>query len=798
MEFVTLRSFRKVVFTGLLLTCYLPSLFASQLITVDKFKGLNKSLNEDKLEDGEHSVFSNVYIKDGNIQVIKGKAKLNSTANSNTTINGVWYYQNQAGTTKKLVVMENTVLASYDVDGTNRTQLNTGLTSEPHDGKQIGDTLYITSDTDGLYKWTGSGSATAITGVSAPSNVNFSATTGAGAMTPGLDAVVVHEVGLAGASTYRQVGSLCTENPVVVSDYTEENTACGSLSASFSKTCATSATYQYKVTEYSSVWGIEGEPSTADSATLTGADTVNVSGKDCWTKYSNSSCTTASDAQCDDTTIIISGAQTRTTGTLASAPSAPFDGYRVYRTVSGGSDYFLLGYQTTGTYTDGKSDLALGSPLDTTIDTITPPSYRYIEEYKGTIFLAQGKLLYFTRLPISVVSNADKYWLESDKIDIGTKDSITGLITTSNSLLIFTPTRILELTGFGTSSFRLKTLIEGIGAISDETVELDSQGDVIFNSGVNGVYKLKANAPDQDSLLGAMIDNSQARLTRLSSPVLDNVFRGIDTSIVLSPSDYANAHGYYATDEDLYFLYIGEVGFIYDNVNKSWTYLPGNKLSASLYTKNPNALGQGILLDNLGFMYKNWYGYTSGTIGGTTTSGVPTSSTTTTLTDSGATFYTTGGGLSGQWVVLNQSGTLQYRRISSNTTTQLTVETAWTSDPTTSDSYYIGYLIPEIKTKQFNVKPPKELRVDALSIVHNKSASSQTLYVDYYENKSSTSVGQFSFDLSSNFVDQVGTATRGKWVQFYFRTYIHSTSNSIVPPLDITNYTIRASQWEAQ
>jgi len=760
----------------------------AQLIQVDKLSGLSRQ-KADKMEDGFHAKFNNLYIKDGNIQVVKGRNRLNSTALTNTTTNGFWYYENAAGTTKKLVRMENTVLASYDVDGTNRTQLNTGLTNEAHDAVQIGDTLYITSATDGLYRWTGSGAATAITGVSAPASVNFAATTGEGGLTPGQPISVAPNLTASGA---------CANSPSTTATgciWLGSSPDTGGTSVSSDngtlETAGTSTTYKYKVTSYSSVWGIESEASSSDDATLSGDSLFTWSGTSCNACDTDSPYSDWNAACCSDIQYVTHGRETRTTGTLAAAPSAPFDGYRIYRTVAGGSDYFLLGYQTTGAYTDGKPDASLGPALDTTIDTITPPSYKYIESYQGVIFLGEASTLQFNRLPVSAVSSADTYWLESDKISLGTESSVTGIHATSNALLAFTDKSVLELSGFGARSFRLNKILDGVGTVSDATIETDNNGDVIFFAGVQGVYKLTVNRKPSDNLLGSIINTNDNKSIRISSPVLDEVFKGTDSQIDLDPSDYTSAHAYFDKDNGFYILFIGSHSFIFNTLNESWSYVPATKMGASLYRKSPNAAGQGVMVDTLGFFYNNWIGYENGIESGTVT-GTTTSSTSTTLTDSGATFNTTNAGLTGLWVYLdNENG--EYRQITSNTGTQLTVSPAWTTNPIAGDVYYIAYIIPELETKQYTFsKPPQETITNSFWVVHNLSDSTQDVEVYGYMDKSTTPETILTLDFNDSRVTKFSKPLRATWLQYGLRSFVYNTSDTINPPIDISAYVVDA------
>jgi hypothetical protein len=82
---------------------------------------------------------------------------------------------------------------------------------------------------------------------------------------------------------------------------------------------------------------------------------------------------------------------------------------------------------------------------------------------------------------------------------------------------------------------------------------------------------------------------------------------------------------------------------------------------------------------------------TTGTVSGTATAGAST-----TLTDSGASFYTTGAGLAGVPVAVQDpaTGLWQWRRIASNTGTVLTLDTingtAWADTPAATWHYVVG------------------------------------------------------------------------------------------------------------
>ena len=772
------------------------------------FNGLYR-VEPTKAPDGAHRVFTDVYLEDGAIQSVRGRNRLNSTAASDPTMNGMAYYENAAGSVKKILIKEADEVVSYATNGTGRTSIVGSLTDQAIDFVQIGDTMYFTGHTDGLYKWTGSGSASAVGSVSAPSTVDFTVSSNVGAMTPGLDIIPAQ------ASTTQSVaaGHSIQGNPyygagacvdvtgaaqdIIYADGTTSS-ATGQTGSPYLVSDDTSATYKYVVTKYNEQWGIESEASAVDSVTLAGASTFDVSCVSSWRRWASAACAGAVVAyHCNEQEFLVNAdtRKTSTTGTLAANPGLPFDSYRIYRTVSGGENFFLLGSSTSfsAAYTDGAADASLGQPLDTTIDTITPPSYKYIEEYKGSIFLAEDTQVRFSRLPPQVESGADTYWLETDYIDIGTDSPITGLHKTQNSLLIFTANSISELTGFGATSFRLKNAIAKVGAVSDATIETDLQGDIIFYAGASGVYKLRTfDQPQVDGSGESVEGNRRVSLQRISSPMLDSVFSGLDDHHTGMDSN-SNANAYYDLDRDMYFLYINNNCFVYDNKHNYWFHTAPVDAIASVWVQSPGASGKGILFDELGYLWENWTGYETSSGSGTVT-GTATAGGNTTLTDSAATFDTTGDGLAGVWVLLandenDEDG--EWRRIVSNTATQLTVESAWTTNPIAGDTYYVGYLVPNIKTKWYSFgKVPEKTNANFCYFIHGKSETSQTFEMDItsYVDLSTEATNAKSFDLEDNYVDKIGLKGFGYWHAWEGKTYIYNTSNTIDPPLNLLEY----------
>lgn len=785
----------------------LNSTALADLIVLDKMGGLARNPKADRIEDGQHDRFQNVFIDYGNLQVVKGRVRLNTTAHTDIVVNGLFYYENQSGSTKKIVVAESDELVTYNIDGTNRTQIANTLTNERWDAQQIGDTLYLTSSTNGLYKWTGSGSANLITASLSTPSVTVSASSNVGGLTTGSPAIVGCIGTNNGTGVYEYVGGVCTifafsnlyvGGSVGVS-HTLNGVDCDSISTTyFNKLCAGSSSYSYKATFYNTITGLESEAGSLSSVSLKGPNTAISTLTNPRYFFNAAGCATLITDRYESCAVEVGGSgQTSTSGTLT-VPSSPFNSVKLYRTTAGGSDYFLVNIiPSGGAFTDGKPDNALSTPLDTTLDTIDPPSFRYIEEYKGVIFVGEGDTIKFNKIPVSIATDADKHWLDTDELQV--VGNITGMKKASDSLLIFTNSTIYQLTGFGVDSFKLLPIIQGIGAVSDETIEVDTNGDVYFFAGSEGLYKLVIGQQQTNDTDGAIVGQRGAQVIKVSSPAVDSVFIGDDTEIDLDPTDYTNSHAYYDSDNDLYHIYIGSNSFIYDAEHASWSYVPATQMIASLWRNSPNAAGVGVLTDNVGFFWNNWTTYSHGLSTGTA-SGTTTSSTSTTLTCSGCTFNTTGDGLKGVWVYVdNENG--EYRQITSNTSTTLTISTAWTTNPISSDKFYVGHIVTNWRTKQYSAaKPPQETGTTLFYINHNKSDSEQEVFVYSYQNKSDLAVNAFtdggSLDFAEKFIHVVNTRMRGNWVQWEMKSFVNNTSTTANPPIDVVSYAIEAEQKE--
>jgi hypothetical protein len=152
-----------------------------------------------------------------------------------------------------------------------------------------------------------------------------------------------------------------------------------------------------------------------------------------------------------------------------------------------------------------------------------------------------------------------------------------------------------------------------------------------------------------------------------------------------------------------------------------------------------------------------------------TRQGAVSSATSTTLTDSTATFDTVGAGLKERIVcaVASNGSTYQRRRITGNTATQLTVDTAWSVTPNTTYTYVIGAPMFEWETAwSQGPNPFYKRRLRFLSTMAKSTQTGVYINVSIYLNEevdsSATtevySVSQGGFILDQSHLDQAALA----------------------------------------
>lgn len=798
------------IITFLLVTWLVVPLCFGANVTVDKYKGLQRNPAADKIEDGAFTKLDNAFIQDGNLRVVRGRDKMNTTAHTDTTVNGMFYYERPSN------IVDPTALWHCDsppgilVDAVGIYNLTQGTSACSGNStiKKYGDSsIDCTGAADYVYAadsdtWVFSNDATV------EFYVYFD--------TVGADQVLWSQQ--ADASNFLE---LALDENGATDRLTFEVEVGGVTTMQMFWNWTPAATTWYHIAFVKDGNDYEIFVDGVSLGTQTDTDTYpNIDSQLLWGfGRTLGGGTNALFCDCKFDEMRIDNDEALYTANFT-ALTAPFDleyDTTVQKLVVAESDDIVV-YDTDGTnrtviaqgLTDKSWDfMQVGNKLyalntddgqyawmgvDGSMMTINAntPKFNYMEEYKGFVFACENRDLRFSNAIGSLVSD-DETWSESDHYLIGFNQyTCTGLAKTANGLAIFSPNSVQEVYGDDASTFQIRNIVNGVGTPADATIVSDEHGDLIWFGGVQGVFKLITGRSNLTDSSGVRVNRGDYAVLNISEE-LSTVFQGTDNQIVLDPDDYDTANAYYDITNNLYWLFIDTHAFVYDNANDAWFHIPGIVTKSSIFAYSTSELnGKAYLLDDQGFFYENWTGFENGVASGTVT-GHPTAGTSNTLTDSTATFYTTGSGLAGAWVILDTGSGLEYQQIASNTGTQLTIVNTFATTPTTAHTYYVGYIMVDVLTKQYALaKPPGITLVQAIDLMHNKSDAAQNVTLSWYSDKSETADGTDVHDFQTNYWDRSTMHSRGFWIQLGMRTNVYNTSNDISDPFDLISYGFKA------
>lgn len=171
-------------------------------------------------------------------------------------------------------------------------------------------------------------------------------------------------------------------------------------------------------------------------------------------------------------------------GTL---PSGNADKIRIYRTLDGGAQYYLLTTQNTGTtsYADTTTDITLqaNSIAAPSGDYGVPPTTSYlVQAYNARNWWVDAdnpyKLVYSEAYSDAAPNNGQYYptnnFIIFDEI-------ITGLIRIPGRLLVFHPRSISSISGFSAEDFVREPFLDGLGTVFPQSVASNGR-EVVFLS----------------------------------------------------------------------------------------------------------------------------------------------------------------------------------------------------------------------------------------------------------------------------------------------------------------------------
>jgi len=344
-------------------------------------------------------------------------------------------------------------------------------------------------------------------------------------------------------------------------------------------------------------------------------------------------------------------------------------------------------------------------------------------------------------------------------------DEGTGSAICHNQLLLAKKNSLHIVSGNSPTEFRANPIKSQKGVISHKSMANDNEDNVIF-AAEDGVY---------------ITDTVEAK--SMTDDSIGNIFTGKNNPPwSVDKSALPTCHAVYDKMHKLYLLWVQSSGasvidklLVFD-FNK----IDGVPAGWSWYNIEANV--SAIIKDASGTPIVHWgdtYGFVkyfnqdttndgAGMSGSETRRGTATAGGNNTLTDSGATFNTTGDGLTSIYVkILSGTGIGQERRISSNTTNILTVSSNWTTNPDATSVYAIGYITSYWKSKWFDWDTLKDKLLRKIRAVYKIASSDYSLYAKIYQNFSST-VSQtkyFDLDESDGFYNANLEANRARHYQ---------------------------------
>lgn len=263
---------------------------------------------------------------------------------------------------------------------------------------------------------------------------------------------------------------------------------------------------------------------------------------------------------------------------FAPSVNSTVDTIRVYRLGGDLTNFTLVGEKanTSAAFTDNFSDTAIaGNDLMLNFDFIPPPqNLNYLTLYSFSLFASNGNVLYFSNY-----ASPDQ-WSEFNSFNF--PDSITGMGSTQNGLLVFTRNQTYLIRGTDSSNFS-KTLIHtSLGCVTHSTIQylnnnlvwlstdgiLGSNGASITN--ITEVYLGRLSITPYNSV----VYNSQYFLFHSTGTIVVDLRTGV-AKIYNIDTVYKGAHYSYLLDS--LFMYTDDtiVKFSEGTTNRALKYKTG-------------------------------------------------------------------------------------------------------------------------------------------------------------------------------------------------------------------------------
>ena len=457
--------------------------------------------------------------------------------------------------------------------------------------------------------------------------------------------------------------------------------------------------------------------------------------------------------------------------TLTLATSEQFDQLRIYRTRVGGTQYYELTTQNTGSpmsYTDTTADASL-----TTVSTIhtsagatntnRPVGATDVVYHRGRIHL------------IGLTGNRSRHrWSQLNSysfdsttdarhdVDADDGDFLFRGFSYDGALILMKDHSIHIMNGdVDELSFTWQVVSDketGIGCYCPFTGVATPIG-VIFQ-GECGVYLYRPGMREPQRISDSIQDDLED-LDYSRRLLFVGGFDPCNRVYLLSVTPSG------ATTNTRTYAYFIDTGYWSD-----WRYGMGNiDVSNWALIHNSTSRMKAYLGESEGWVYESDAdtgndGVTSGTESGTATGG-----TSTTVTDTGAAFRTTGNGLTDITATVRAAGTNSYesQEISSNTGTILTTAT-FTTAPAASDAYYVGAIEGILSLGRFDFDDAGYKRFHAINFEFQSQSHSIQLLLGFTVDGDTQPSTITAFSQSSIFRISVPVNRIGVGISPYIRT----------------------------
>ena len=404
--------------------------------------------------------------------------------------------------------------------------------------------------------------------------------------------------------------------------------------------------------------------------------------------------------------------------TIPAAPGLGFDRVNLYRTKAGetapyywvaSTTTFGVAFDLTVLSTDIPSSVYYKSRLhndDGEIVAVNIGAAAFCEWHKGFLhlglFSGSGRLRHRwsalqqpTQFFVTTIAKSPAHYHD---LEPGMGRVFTGMNSFNGSLVLFKDYSITVKNGdVDPTTWQWSVAVDGIGCIARWTRAVAPSIGIFF-AGADGVYLFDLNSIRKLS-------------DREDGSGIGNDYRALDFSTI------ERWWGMWNEQTREYWLTVIPTGtsqprtyvYGYDSNGGagSWATIEwgmdGLIASSAGIVTNASSAPRVYIGSSNGYAYETGRAtQTDGPISGTVT-GTATGSGSTTLTDSAAAFYTLGDGLTGLFLTVRHSASSYESRImSSNTATQITVDSAWTTTPAVGARYFVGAIRGTLALSQWD------------------------------------------------------------------------------------------------